>query len=121
MSLFSTPYADGRRAHRATGIAGNPDLLTYKPITAGQHIVPAHTTQEEVMPYTRNKVSREPKSSKKKKNRIEPLQNVISLRINDDEKRVLEKLTKTTSKSISEIMREAIDLWSTKRRKLCMD
>lgn len=73
------------------------------------------------MPYTRNHVSKEPKSTKKKRNRIEPLQNVISMRINDNEKRSLEKLTKSTSKSISEIMREAIDLWTSKRRSLCMD
>jgi ribbon-helix-helix CopG family protein len=73
------------------------------------------------MPYTRNHVSREPKSFKKKKTRTEQLQNVISLRINDDEKRALEKLIKSTSKSISDIMREAIDLWSSNRRKLCMD
>ena len=73
------------------------------------------------MPYTRNHVSREPKSFKKKKTRTEQLHNVISLRINDDEKRALEKLIKSTSKSISEILREAIDLWSSKRRKLCMD
>ena len=72
------------------------------------------------MPYTRNHVSRESKSLKKKKNRPEQLQNVISLRINDDEKKALEKLTKTTSKSISEIMREAIDQWQAKQRKLCM-
>jgi len=72
------------------------------------------------MPYTRNHVPREQKSSKKKP-RTEQLQNIISLRINDDEKKTLEKLTKSTSKSISEIMREAIDLWSSKRRKLCMD
>lgn len=73
------------------------------------------------MPYTRNHVPREPKPSKSKRSRNEQLQNVISLRINDDEKRALEKLTKSTSKSISEIMREAIDLWSSKRRKLCLD
>jgi hypothetical protein len=73
------------------------------------------------MPYTRNHVSKEPISSRKKKNRPEQLHNVISLRINDDEKKALEKLTKTTSKSISDIMREAIDLWSSRRRKLCMD
>lgn len=73
------------------------------------------------MPYTRNHVSREPKSFKKKKTRTEQLQNVISLRITDDEKRALEKLIKSTSKSISDIMREAMDLWSSKRRKLCMD
>jgi Ribbon-helix-helix protein, copG family len=73
------------------------------------------------MPYTRNNLSREQKSAKKKKPGKEQLQNVISLHINDDEKRMLEKLTKTTSKSISDIFREAIDLWSSKRRKLCMD
>ena len=73
------------------------------------------------MPYTRNHVSRESKSLKKKKNRPEQLQNVISLRINDDEKKALEKLTKSTSKSISEIMREALELWSSRRRNLCMD
>ena len=73
------------------------------------------------MPYTRNHVPREPKSSKKKKPGKDQLQNVISLHINDEEKRMLEKLTKSTSKSITEIMREAIELWSSRRRKLCMD
>ena len=73
------------------------------------------------MSYTRNILFREPKSSKKKKKETELVQNVISLRINDDEKRELEKLTKSTSKSISDIMREAIDLWRSHRRKLCMD
>lgn len=73
------------------------------------------------MSYGKNLFTREPKSSKKKREKAEQLQNVISLRINDDEKRALEKLTKSTSKSITEIMREAIDLWSSKRRKLCMD
>lgn len=73
------------------------------------------------MSYNRNHASKEPKSSQRKRNRIEPLQNVISLRISDNEKKSLEKLIKSTSKNISEIMREAIDLWTSKRRKLCMD
>ncbi|MFA7403898.1 MAG: ribbon-helix-helix protein, CopG family [Pelobacteraceae bacterium] len=73
------------------------------------------------MSYTKNLFSREPKLSKKKRKETEQLQNVISLRISDQEKKALEKLTKSTSKSISEIMREAMDLWSSKRRKLCMD
>jgi len=72
------------------------------------------------MAYTRNIFTREAKAAKKKRKETEQLQNVISLRINDDEKKTLEKLTKTTSKSISEIMREAIDLWQAKQRKLCM-
>ena len=72
------------------------------------------------MSYTKNLFIREPKSTKKKRKETEQVQNVISLRINDDEKKTLEKLTKTTSKSITEIMREAIDLWRSKQRKLCM-
>jgi len=73
------------------------------------------------MSYTRNLFTRESKAAKKKKDRTDQVQNVISLRINDEEKKALEKLTKATSKSISDIMREAIDLWTSKRRKLCMD
>jgi hypothetical protein len=73
------------------------------------------------MSYTRNIFTRESKVSKKKKERTDQVQNVISLRINDEEKKALEKLAKSTSKSISDIMREAIDLWTSKRRKLCMD
>ena len=79
-----------------------------------------HTTQEEAMAYTRNLFTRESKANKKKRKETELLQNVISLRINDDEKRTLEKLTKTTSKSITEIMREAIDMWRSRQRRLCM-
>jgi len=55
---------------------------------------------------------------KKRKNLLE---NVISLRISDQEKKELEKLTSKTSKSITDIMREALTLWSSKRRSLCMD
>jgi predicted DNA-binding protein len=73
------------------------------------------------MSYTRNHVSREPKAIKKKSNKAEQLQNVISLRVNDAEKKQLEQLRKSTSKSISDIMREAITLWTSKRRKLCLD
>lgn len=72
------------------------------------------------MAYTRNIFTREAKAAKKKRKETAQLQNVISLRINDEEKKTLEKLTKITSKSISEIMREAIDLWQVKQRKLCM-
>ena len=48
-------------------------------------------------------------------------ENIISLRISDQEKRTLEKLIAKTSKSVSDVMREAIALWSAKRRNLCMD
>ena len=72
------------------------------------------------MSYTRKLITREPKPSRKNKKETEQLQNVISLRISDGEKKSLEKLIKTTSKGITEIMREAIDLWRSKQRKLCM-
>lgn len=72
------------------------------------------------MSYSRNLFTRESNLSKKKRKETERLQNVISLRINDDEKKALEKLTKSTSKSITEIMREAIDQWQSRQRKLCM-
>lgn len=73
------------------------------------------------MSNSKNNVIKEPRTFRKKKIKKEQLHNIISLRISDDERKSLEKLTKTTSKSISTIMREAIELWSTKRRALCMD
>ena len=41
------------------------------------------------------------------------LHNVVSLRISDQEKHELEKITKSSSKSVSEIVREAIEFWIT--------
>lgn len=61
------------------------------------------------------------KAARSKKSKKDHLQNIISLRINDKQKLMLEKLSKATSKSISDIMREAVNLWSTKQRKLCLD
>jgi len=62
----------------------------------------------------------EPRKSEPKKRKT-LLENVISLRISDQERKTLEKLTSKTSKSITDIMREALDLWRSKRRNLCMD
>jgi 16S rRNA U516 pseudouridylate synthase RsuA-like enzyme len=73
------------------------------------------------MSHIRNHVSKGPKPIKKQSCKTEQLQNIISLRITDGEKKKLEKMIKSTSKSISDIMREAIDMWSLKRRKLCLD
>ncbi len=41
-----------------------------------------------------------------------PRYNIISLRINEDERRHLESLAKKTHKSVSDIMREAIESFS---------
>ena len=73
------------------------------------------------MSYNRKHCTRESRQPKRKGDDNVPLQNVISLRISDQEKKMLEKLTRSTSKSVSDIMREAMDLWKSKRRSLCLD
>jgi hypothetical protein len=71
------------------------------------------------MPYFRKNSNKEPRKSRRCTEKT--LDNVISIRINDDEKRRLERLLKKSSKSISEVMREALELWGSKRRNLCLD
>jgi hypothetical protein len=63
----------------------------------------------------------EPKRKFKRRKEEEILHNVVSLRISDQEKRALEKITRTSAKSVSEIVREAIEHWLTKRKRLCLD
>lgn len=63
----------------------------------------------------------EPKKKFKRRKEEEILHNVVSLRISDHEKRELEKITKTSAKSVSEIVREAIELWLTRRKRFCLD
>jgi glucan phosphorylase len=57
----------------------------------------------------------------KRRKEAEALSNVVSWRINDQEKRELEKITKSSSKNVSEIVREAIESWMSRRRRLCLD
>ncbi|GFE62538.1 ribbon-helix-helix protein, CopG family [Geobacter sp. AOG2] len=70
------------------------------------------------MPRFVRNYAREPRKPKKSK---VALGNVISLRITDEERKALERLVKATSKNVSDIMREAMDLWSARRRKVCLD
>jgi len=72
------------------------------------------------MSNSKKQYRKEPRKSEPRKRKA-LLDNIISLRISDQEKKTLEKLTSKTSKSLSDIMREAITLWSSKRRNLCMD
>ncbi|NVN90051.1 MAG: ribbon-helix-helix protein, CopG family [Desulfuromonadales bacterium] len=73
------------------------------------------------MARTQKIETKETKVTRTKKKEKEYLQNIITLRISDKQKITLKKLSKATSKSISDIMREAVNLWSAKRRKLCLD
>ncbi|RNC65594.1 MAG: ribbon-helix-helix protein, CopG family [Desulfuromonadales bacterium] len=63
----------------------------------------------------------EPKQKPKRRRDENALINVVSLRISDQEKRELEKITKSSAKNISEIVREAIEFWIAKRKRLCLD
>jgi len=73
------------------------------------------------MTYKKKSFSRAQRKSVKKEHGKMPLQNVLSFKINDQEKQLLEKLTQSTSKSISDIMREALNVWKSNRAKLCLD
>jgi predicted transcriptional regulator len=42
------------------------------------------------------------------------------LRISDQEKRELEKITKASAKSVSEIAREALECWLSARKRYCL-
>ena len=49
------------------------------------------------------------------------LKNVVSLRISDGEMVTLERISKSSEQSISEIMREAYKSWQANRLRLCPD
>ena len=63
----------------------------------------------------------EPKKKFKRRKDEKILHNVVSLRITDQEKRELDRITKTTCKSVSDVVREAIEFWLSKRKRLCLD
>ncbi len=63
----------------------------------------------------------EAKQRAKRRRDESALTNVVSLRISDQEKRELEKITKSSARNISEIVREAIEFWIAKRKRLCLD
>ena len=54
------------------------------------------------------------KSTRKKINPV--LKNVVSLRVSDQEKLLLEKLTESTSQNVSDLVREALGYWLSKRQ-----
>lgn len=71
--------------------------------------------------------------SQQKQDRVEPkkkfrrrkdehlLSNVLSLRISDQEKLELEEIVKVSAKSVSEIVREALDCWLSTRKGYCLN
>jgi hypothetical protein len=66
-----------------------------------------------------NQLSTEPRKRSRKTKEKVVLKNVVSLRVSDREKRVLEKITESNSQSVSDVIREAIEFWLSKRQRLC--
>ncbi len=73
------------------------------------------------MPYFKNQLNREPKKTVKRRYDEHVLKNVISLRISDEELEMLARISKNSSKSVSEIMRDAFKSWQANSRRLCLD
>lgn len=97
----------------------HPDGLDPAPVVIGHH-----GPQDRPSPAFPNALSAAPraapvlqakKRSKKAKDK-KVLNNVVSLRVSDQEKQVLEAMTRSSSKNVSDIVREAIDLWLCKQR-----
>lgn len=63
----------------------------------------------------------EPKKKIKRRRDESALNNVVSLRISDQEKRELEEITKSSSRNVSEVIREAIEFWMDRHKKFCLD
>ena len=66
-----------------------------------------------------NQLITEPRKRSRKTKEKVVLKNVVSLRVSDREKRVLEKITESSSQSVSDVIREAIEFWLSKRQRLC--
>lgn len=66
-----------------------------------------------------NQRSEAPKRRTTKRKEKTILKNIISLRVSDREKKVLEKITESSSMSVSDVVREALEYWLSKRQRLC--
>jgi hypothetical protein len=73
------------------------------------------------MPNNKRQFNKEPDKKQKKKYADSSQKNLVSLKLSDDERQKLERIAKSSSKSYTEIMREAIDQWIANRRRLCLD
>jgi hypothetical protein len=73
------------------------------------------------MTYMKKTITSEQRKSLKKEKRKKKLQNEITIRISDREKKQLERHSHSTARSLSDIMREALDSWKFKRNRLCME
>lgn len=47
--------------------------------------------------------------------------NIVSVRVSDHEKQVLERITKSTHKNVSDLVREAIEFWVSNRNRFRLE
>lgn len=47
--------------------------------------------------------------------------NIVSLRVTDKEKQALDRITQASSKSVSDIVREALHFWITSKKRVSRD
>lgn len=70
----------------------------------------------------RNKtLASEQRKPLKKEKRKKPLQNSITIQLSERERKQLEKHSHSTARSLSDILREALDSWKFKRNRLCLE
>lgn len=66
----------------------------------------------------KKKENPEAEERKRKTKKESPvLKNVVSLRVSDREKRLLERVTAATSQNVSDLVREALAFWLSRPRK----
>lgn len=70
------------------------------------------------MPHRMKSLSKEPRKETKKEKAV---RNIVSLTLSDKERRIMERISKTTSKDPSEVVREAFSFWISRRQRLCLD
>ena len=72
------------------------------------------------MPHRQNATIKDPRKETKT-SKPEKSKNLVSLKLSDQERRIMERITRATSKDASEIVREAFSFWLSKRQRLCLD
>ncbi|MDD2500971.1 MAG: CopG family transcriptional regulator [Geobacter sp.] len=73
------------------------------------------------MPHRKKATTKDPRKETKVPKAEKSSKNLICLKLSDPERRIMERLTKATSKDASEIIREALSFWIAKRQRLCLD
>jgi len=73
------------------------------------------------MPHRMKSAIKEPRKESRDTKKERTAKNIISLTLSEKEQRVMERITKATSKEASEVIREAFSFWISRRQRLCLD